>query len=134
MDPDLFLQFKKKKLKDKLATRKLESRAENPTLEARNCELEAHVDFLSLVCRSLLEVMIEKDICTLSDMSAVMKSVDGMDGEVDGALATQVLIDELSPKPKVSNEKTSKVKAGKESSSRGHNVDKKEKKEKKEKK
>jgi hypothetical protein len=104
MDPDLFLQFKMERYKEKFDADKAVEKTSPSTKGVE--KLEAELEFLSLMCRSLLEVLMENKLCTKSSMTDIMKRLDMLDGELDGKLDTQVLIDELGTKqPKVDDEK-----------------------------
>lgn len=103
MDSDLFIHYRMKKLKEQLDTKreatKRFKKADEGTAESGKVEqLEGHVEFLSLMCRSLLEVLIENKLCTMDSLADLMKRLDMLDGRADGGLETQVLKDEVQAK------------------------------------
>lgn len=102
MDSDLFIHYRMKKLKEQLDTKREETKRfkkRDESAEPNKVEvLEGHVEFLSLMCRSLLEVLIENKMCTMDSLADLMKRLDMLDGRADGGLETQVLKDEMQGK------------------------------------
>ncbi len=60
-------------------------------LEERLERLEADLGFSSLLLYSLMKKLVEKGVVTLSDVTATMKSLDGLDGKIDNQLNMDVL-------------------------------------------
>lgn len=48
-------------------------------------QLEFEIGYVSLVCRSLVEMMIQKKVCTVAELEDLMDRVDQMDGARGGA-------------------------------------------------
>ncbi|MDF1661610.1 MAG: hypothetical protein P1V97_07545 [Planctomycetota bacterium] len=99
MDSDMFIHYRMKKLKEQLDTKREATKRFQKTDEGVQPDkvevLEGHVEFLSLMCRSLLEVLIENKMCTMDGLADLMKRLDMLDGRADGGLETQVLKDEM---------------------------------------
>jgi hypothetical protein len=47
-------------------------------------QLEFEVGYVSLVCRTLIEVMIAKKVCTKAELEDMMDKIDQMDGSRTG--------------------------------------------------
>lgn len=68
-------------------------------LRARIDELEAQLSFVTLFSRSLMEVLLEKNLTTAQDLVAIMERIDGLDGEEGDGLDPDRLAGELGQEP-----------------------------------
>lgn len=57
--------------------------------EARIAELEEEVGELALICKTLMQVMLENQICTGRDIEDALRRIDAKDGVVDGKVTKE---------------------------------------------
>lgn len=59
----------------------------NRTLQARVETLEDDIGRVALIARTLVEVVLQKNVLTRDELDALIEHVDGFDGKIDGRLS-----------------------------------------------
>jgi DNA repair exonuclease SbcCD ATPase subunit len=88
-----------KEQNDSLAERLRQRRSKEAATEAQIEELQQEVGELALICKTLMQVLLEKRICTGQEIEALVEKIDAADGVVDGQV-TKAKPPELKECPK----------------------------------
>jgi len=73
----------------KLADRLRSKRSRESEHDARIEDLEQEVGELALVCKTLMQVLLENHVCTGQDIETMLKQIDRADGVEDGRITKE---------------------------------------------